>query len=73
MAENGYYQNPLPDGDRTGRLIRVEPDGSQTVLMSEGLVNPGGVVAADPGVLYVTNWSATLGGDGQLLRVTVDG
>ncbi|HEY8472078.1 MAG TPA: ScyD/ScyE family protein [Natronosporangium sp.] len=73
MARNGYYQNPLPDGDRTGRLVRVEPDGTQTTLLTEPLENPGGVEAAGPGVFYVTNKSAHLGGEGQLLRVTVTG
>lgn len=73
MARAGFYQNPLPDGDRTGRLVRVESDGSHTTLLEEPLENPGGIVAAGDGVLYVSNKSAHLGGDGELLRITVDG
>lgn len=73
LARNGFYQNPLPDGDRTGRLVRVEHDGTQTTLLTDPLENPGGVEAAGPGVFYVTNKSAHLGGEGQLLRVTVTG
>jgi hypothetical protein len=67
LAED-YYR-----GGREGELLRIEHDGSVTVLLDEGLHTPGGVVEARPGVFYVTNRSATLGGDGQLLRVTVDG
>lgn len=73
ISQHGFYQNPLPDGDRTGRLVRVEPDGSQTTLLTEPLENPGGIVQARGDTFYVTNRSAHLGGDGQLLRVTVDG
>ncbi|MGH3681479.1 MAG: ScyD/ScyE family protein [Natronosporangium sp.] len=65
---NDYYR-----GGRDGRLLRIEDDGSVTTLIDEGLHTPGGVVAAKPGVFYVTNRSATLGGDGELLKVTVSG
>jgi hypothetical protein len=73
IARNGFYQNPRPDGDRIGRLVRVENNGSHTVLLQEPLENPGGVVAAKRGVFYITNKSATLGGTGELLKVTVSG
>jgi hypothetical protein len=73
MARSGFYQNPLPDGDRTGRLVRVEHDGTHTTLLTDPLENPGGVEAARPGVFYVTNKSAHLGGEGELLKVTVTG
>jgi hypothetical protein len=63
---NDYYR-----GGRDGRLLRIEADGSVTTLLDEGLHTPGGVVAGKPGTLYVTNRSATLGGDGQLLKLTV--
>jgi hypothetical protein len=63
---NDYYR-----GGRDGRLLRIEDDGSVTTLLDEGLHTPGGVVAGRPGVLYVTNRSATLGGDGELLKLTV--
>ena len=65
---NDYYR-----GGRDGRLLRIEDDGSVTTLLDQGLQTPGGVVAGKPGVLYVTNRSATLGGDGELLKLTVTG
>lgn len=73
MARSGFYQNPRPDGDRIGRLVRVEKNGTHTVLLEEPLENPGGVEAAGKGVFYVTNKSATLGGVGELLKITVKG
>jgi hypothetical protein len=73
IARNGFYQNPRPDGDRVGRLVRVEKNGTHTVLLTEPLENPGGIVAAGKGVFYVTNKSATLGGNGELLKITVSG
>ncbi|HLU44708.1 MAG TPA: ScyD/ScyE family protein [Natronosporangium sp.] len=64
---NDYYP-----GGREGKLLRVEQDGSITTLL-DGLHTPGGVIHVGNGVFYVTNHSASLGGNGQLLRVTVTG
>lgn len=64
---NDYYP-----GGREGKLLRVETDGSITTLL-DGLHTPGGVVHVGGGVFYVTNRSASLGGNGELLRVTVNG
>lgn len=64
-----FMTNGLLAGDPTGALIQVAPDGTRTVLASEGLIMPGGVVAADDGTLYVTNCSNCGQGAGQVLRM----
>jgi hypothetical protein len=68
MAKNG-----LLDPDQTGRFVRVESNGTQTDLATTGLTNPGGFVSAGHGVYYVTNGTNTVGGAGQLLKLTVSG
>lgn len=68
LAKNGIYN---PPDTRTGRLVRVERDGSHTVLAE--LVNPGGVAMAGPGEFYVTTHSADAGNTGQLVRIRVRG
>ncbi len=68
LAKNGIYN---PPDTQTGRLVRVERDGSHTVLAE--MVNPGGVVMSRPGEFYVTTHSADAGDTGQLLRVRVRG
>lgn len=70
LSKNGIYN---PGDTRTGRLIRVERDGSHTVLAEQGLENPGGVAMAGPGEFYVTNRSADAGDTGQLLKIRVRG
>jgi hypothetical protein len=66
LAERG-----LLSGDRTGRLVRIEPNGSHTVLARDGLVNPGGVDVAPNGDIYLTNRATgpDAEGGGQLLRI----
>lgn len=53
-----------------GTLIRIEQDGSRTVLANTGLTNPGGVASVGNGVFYVTSKFAGGGGEGKLLKVT---
>lgn len=53
-----------------GTLIRIEHDGSRTVLANAGLTNPGGVASVGNGVFYVTSFFAGGGGEGKLLKVT---
>jgi hypothetical protein len=60
--------NSLLSGDPTGALIRIERDGSRTVLMREGLVNPTSVAVAADGSLYVAN-RGTQVGTGEVLRI----
>lgn len=60
--------------DRTGRLVRMEPDGTRTTVATDGLEHPGGVVAGPGNALYVTNRTTGLGDDsGQLLRIVPGG
>lgn len=61
------FKNGLLSGDPTGALIRVNPDGSQTELMSDGLITPGGL-AIHEGAAYVSN-CGTCAGDGEVLRI----
>jgi hypothetical protein len=59
------------DADGDGALIRVERDGTRTVLAGPGLANPGGVALAGHGVFYVTTRTASGGGVGELVRIRV--
>ncbi len=60
-------QNGLLSGDPTGALVRLAPDGSQTVVMSDGLFLPGGL-ALRGGAAYVSNCGVCVG-DGSVLRI----
>jgi len=79
MAKEGLFAGaPGHNGDTvTGRLVRVEHNGTQTELASAGLENPGGVAyvgsLAGYSLFYVTNRTAGVGGEGQLLRLVVRG
>ncbi len=56
----------------TGRVLRVEPSGSTTVIAS-GLSLPTGMTLGPDGNLYVSNWGfspAAIGG-GQVLKITL--
>jgi len=66
MARDGLVTGP---DTVTGRLVRVECDGTQTVLAESGLENPGGVAVAGPNEYYVTNRTTSAGDVGQLLRI----
>lgn len=57
--------------DQTGALIRVGHNGHKTILASQGLTNPGGVAVVGHGVFYVTNFTASTDGTGELLRIKV--
>jgi hypothetical protein len=60
--------NGLLSGDPAGRLVRVNKDGSQTVLASEGLVAPGGFVLARDGSAYITN-NSIFSDTGEVVKV----
>jgi hypothetical protein len=60
--------NSLLSGDPHGSLIRVEDDGSQTVI-ADDLFMPGGVAIGDDGHLYVTTRTALGDGMGEVLRI----
>ena len=57
------FKNGLLSGDPTGALIRVNGDGSQTEVMSDGLITPGGLAIRGHSA-YVSN-CGTCAGDGR--------
>jgi sugar lactone lactonase YvrE len=59
--------NGLLSGDPTGALIRVGGDGSQHIVMSDGLTAPGGL-AFKGHAAYVSN-CGTCAGTGSVLRI----
>jgi hypothetical protein len=61
------FQNGLLSGDPTGALIRVDEGGGQHVVMSTGLITPGGL-ALRGGAAYVSN-CGTCAGTGEVLRI----
>jgi hypothetical protein len=60
--------NSLLSGDPHGSLIRVEEDGSQTVI-ADDLFMPGGVAIGQDGYLYVTTRAALGDGLGEVVRL----
>jgi glucose/arabinose dehydrogenase len=50
-----------------GRLIRVAPDGTRTIITA-ALLRPTGVVVGPDGELYVSNQSISVG-TGEVLRI----
>ena len=64
-----FAERGLASGDPTGRLARLEGNGSQTVLAREGLRNPGGMAVAPNGDIYISNNIRGGDGQGQLLRL----
>jgi len=57
----GVRANGLLSGDPTGALIRVWPNGKQTVVASKGLVAPTGVAIGKDGSVYVSNYGTSAG------------
>lgn len=51
-----------------GRLIRLNANGTQTVIATPGLVKPGGIAVGPDGALYVTNRSI-FAGTGEVVRI----
>jgi hypothetical protein len=66
VLDNGGKNSPA-------ELIRVNRDGTQTVLVSQELNAPSGVAVVNDHTIYVTNFGGGTGGDGQLLKITVSG
>lgn len=55
-----------------GALIRIDRDGTQTVLASTGLTDTGGLAVVNDHTFYITNFTGGVGGDGQLVKITVN-
>ena len=68
LVKKGLLQAEGPDGDFTGRLVRVRPNGEQRTVASEGLVAPSGVAVAPDGTVYVSNFGIFPDG-GQVVRI----
>jgi hypothetical protein len=83
MDQAGFADTDPGGVPTPGALIRVNVDGSRTVLASTGLEFPAGIAVAKDGSIYATNWSVLQGsGDpnlppdvnvgGELVRITDD-
>ncbi|HEX4834041.1 MAG TPA: ScyD/ScyE family protein [Trebonia sp.] len=59
--------------DMAPALLRLNRDGTLTNIPVAGLNVPGGLAITGRDTLYITNNSGGVGGDGQLLKVTVSG
>ena len=67
--------NPF-DVSLEGEMVRLEPNGSRTVIFGagDGVLNPGGVALVDDNTFYVTTKiTGTSDNQGQLLRIQVTG
>ncbi len=66
--------NPF-DTAGEGELLRLEHDGSRTVIFGagDGVLDPGGVALAGDNVFYVTTEIASCCSIGQLLKIRVTG
>jgi sugar lactone lactonase YvrE len=62
--------NGLPSGDTTGGLWKVPPGGGQAELvMTDGLVSPGGIAVDKDGNVYVANMAVSPGGEGTVVKL----
>ena len=52
--------------DAGGRLVRIDPDGTETTVIDEGLQAPTSVAVTDDSI-YISN-CGTCAGDGEVLR-----
>lgn len=66
-----FQTNGLLSNDLTGALIRVNRDGSQDVIASNGLVAPGGLAFGPDSEAYVTNFGI-FPGEGQVIRIPIE-
>lgn len=57
-------------GESTGALIQIKPNGDQTTILREGLINPTALVIAPDNSIYISN-NAFLAGQGEVIRVQV--
>jgi sugar lactone lactonase YvrE len=71
VLENTTGGNPFPTPG-TGDVVRVDPSGNRTVIVT-GLVLPTGMTIAHDGTLYVSNvgFGPPPNGLGQVLKIQV--
>ncbi|MGH2536415.1 MAG: ScyD/ScyE family protein [Candidatus Promineifilaceae bacterium] len=64
--------NSLLAGDGVGALIRVNSDGSQEIIASDGLVFPTALTLGPDGAIYVSNFGIfpIAAGGGQVVRIS---
>ena len=62
MDQAGFADSS-PGLPTPGALIRVNANGTRTVLASTGLEYPGGIAVARDGSVYATNWAVLQGAD----------
>ena len=68
IASAGLLNSEPPDGDPTGALWKISPNGDRERLSGSELVSPGGVAVSSSGdAAYVTNYSI-FPGQGQVLK-----
>ena len=60
-------KNSLLQAEDGGRLWRIAPDGSRSVVAEEGLTFPTSVVVADDGSIYVAN-CGVCAGEGEVWK-----
>jgi hypothetical protein len=68
IAKKGLLQAFGPEGDFTGRLVHLSPDGKRKVVASKGLVAPTSVAVGPRGGLYVSNFGI-FPEEGQVVRI----
>ena len=68
IVKKGLLQAEGPEGDMTGRLVRVRPNGEQRTVASDELVAPSGVAVAPDGTVYVSNFGI-FPNQGQVVRI----
>ena len=68
IVKKGLLQAEGPEGDMTGRLVRVRPNGERRTVASDGLVAPSGVAVAPDGTVYVSNFGI-FPNQGQVVRL----
>ncbi len=64
---------PGPSQVATGKVVRIDPDGTQTTIV-DGLDFPSAIALGPDRALYISNWGfAGAPGQGEILRVAIPG
>lgn len=65
-----FDANGILNPGSNGGLYRINPDGSADLLLSDGLISPGGLAIGPDGAFYISIRSDTPGG-GQVVRFAI--